>query len=346
MNIYFLPEPASISNPYLSELQKKLLERKVPVSTDFDGYLNVKQILSKRPSIYHFHWLIYHYYRKSIIATVWRCIKFVLKLLLIKATKSRIVWTIHNYMPHDSKYPRIDYFVRWLFARIADTILCHSTEGKDFLSVHFNRHKDVYLLPHPNFIGIYPDTISRKEARARLKIPQDAFVFLALGTIRPYKNTTELVSAFKQLSNENAVLLVAGVVPDKTLEHTIKQEIASDHRIRFIPEEISPANIQLFFRASDISVFTFKNMLTSGSVLLSMSFKTPVIIPRFCKELSTNMDFGFVYSDEKLPALLECMKKSISSDVTTLGLNGYNRALKSSWDEYADKLIELYERLM
>ena len=61
-------------------------------------------------------------------------------------------------------------------------------------------------------VGSYPNVVSRAEACRRLGLPEDAFVYLLFGALRPYKGLEELIAAFRQLADPDAVLLAAGQV--------------------------------------------------------------------------------------------------------------------------------------
>lgn len=346
MKLFSLPPSQRVNNPYLRIINDLLSSYSdIDVDQSFDGYPGLLFIIRHRRSIYHFHWLTYHYYSPSRIRTFIRFVKFIVKLLAIKISGSKIVWTLHNYMPHDSRYPRIDYSVRSMMARLANIVICHSEEGKVFLKKQFRRVADVRLIPHPHYIDCYKNNIKRSDARRYLNISEEALVFLSLGTIRPYRNLLYLINTFRQLDNPMAILLIAGAVYDPILKEELIARSKDDGRIRLYLLEIADDDMQIYFNAADVSVFTFQHVLTSGSVILSLSFKTPVIVPSYSEALSQAGSFCVVYDDTQSQSLLSAMQSYKDKDFHILGQKGYDYIQQFSPSGYAEKLVALYRSL-
>lgn len=138
----------------------------------------------------------------------------------------------------------------------------------------------IFRVPHRHYIGKYPDTVSKAEARARLSLPPSAPIVLSLGRITPYKGLPTLVSAFLRAEVDGAILLVAG--PENApgavaaIRNVADQSaFAKDIRIhaRFIPDE----ELQLYLRAADLMALAYEDVpMNPGSVILAMSFGLPV----------------------------------------------------------------------
>ena len=80
------------------------------------------------------------------------------------------------------------------------------------------------------------------------------------------------------------ILLIAGGGSQAFINH-LKSEIKNQFgyakgSIIIKPGFIKDDEFQLFFNAADVTVLPFTNVLNSGSLLLSMSFGSPVIAPR------------------------------------------------------------------
>jgi glycosyltransferase involved in cell wall biosynthesis len=75
-------------------------------------------------------------------------------------------------------------------------------------------------------------------------------------------------------------LLIAGKPTDLEYEEVLRSQVqACPNAIleaRFIPDE----DVHLYFSAADAVVLPFRQITTSGSMLLAMSYDTPIIAPR------------------------------------------------------------------
>ena len=88
--------------------------------------------------------------------------------------------------------------------------MCMTPAQPRLVAARFGRRQGVVIVPHGHYLGYYPNTVSRGEARAALSLPADAFVFVCLGLLRPYKGLEELLPAFRSLPERDLVLLLAG----------------------------------------------------------------------------------------------------------------------------------------
>ncbi len=191
----------------------------------------------------------------------------------------KIVYTVHNINHHEGRHPDLNRRANgWIFEH-ADAIHVHNQFTAEQTARLYGRTDNVFIIPHGNYIGVYPREVSRGEARARLGVPPDHFVYLCLGQMRPYKGLDELIAAFLQRDMPDATLLLAGHIADPEYARALKQ-LAGDHpNIRLFPNYVPPAEIQLYFLASDICVLPYRDATTSGAAMLAFSFDTPIMAP-------------------------------------------------------------------
>src|SRR5690606_35060226 len=93
-----------------------------------------------------------------------------------------------------------------------------------------------------------------------------------------------------------AKLVVAGKVSDEDSDRTVRKFL-SNKNVRYFPGFVKNDDVQVYFNAADVSVLPYKNILTSGAALLSLSFDTPILAPRagVLPELIKNCTEGFLY---------------------------------------------------
>ena len=158
----------------------------------------------------------------------------------------------------------------------------------DALAAIFERFPELrgrphWIIPHPHYRGNYPDDTDRKAARARLGLLPDARTILFFGRLYPYKNVAALIGAFHSLHNQPGrrfQLVVAGAPRDQAMAESLRRDARGDPRIRLDLRFIAPEDTQFFFRASDLVVLPYREILNSGSALLALSFDRPVLLPR------------------------------------------------------------------
>jgi beta-1,4-mannosyltransferase len=190
----------------------------------------------------------------------------------------RVAYTAHNLDPHETANAPELRALRAIM-RVADVVHAHDRATADELARRFGRREGVRIIPHGHYQSAYPNEVTRADARAALQIPQDAFVYVSVGLLRPYKGLEELLPAFRSLEDRNARLLVAGKAGDPLYLDSLTALAAGDSRIRLEPRFVPGDELQLFFNAADIAVLPYRQITTSGAAMLAFSFGAPVVAP-------------------------------------------------------------------
>jgi beta-1,4-mannosyltransferase len=227
----------------------------------------------------HLHWPSFVYATsRSRAALITSFLRFVALLMLARARGGRLLWTAHNLVPHDrSLLPALDRVGRRLVIGASTRVFVHGAAAADVLVTTYPRvARKLTSIPHGHWVDYYADSVTREEARRRLSLPKDAYVYLFIGLCKPYKNVHRLVEVFRQCG-ENAVLVIAGAFQEERYRELIVGLAAGDPRIRLYPTFIPDDDMQLFLRACDIVVAPYREILTSGTAMLAMSFGRPVI---------------------------------------------------------------------
>lgn len=234
----------------------------------------------------HLHWPSFAY---NITGSKGRqCLwfaRFVVLLLLARAKGAQLVWTAHNLLPHDRcQIPAFDIIARHLVILLSRLILVHGPRPAEALQARFRGVRGKLVsIPHGNWIGYYPADLSKHEARDFLSVPQDKPMFLFIGLCKPYKNLHELVAAFTE-SDLDATLVIAGKFTDAVYRNQTIALAGNDPRILirdgFIPDEL----MQHHVKACDYIVVPYREILTSGTAMLALSFGRPLI----------SVDLGFL----------------------------------------------------
>ena len=350
LKVAFTPQFAR--NPYQRQLADDLgfLDCEL-TGTDFDNDF-MFSVISNKPDIFHIHWLSFFFIKsnkiKSFLALVW----FFLKLIILKLRGIKIVWTVHNLKDHENPYPRLDQMCNWVVAQLADGILTHCNVAKnavvDNLGLEKSKNK-VFVIPHGHYLNSYENTIDRLAARKALKIDEDKLVMLFLGKIRPYKGVFELIELFKKISMPKTQLIIAGKPVDEVMKNDIQQQIIGEDNIKFISDFIPDDEIQVYMNACDVVMFPYRNILTSGAIVLAMSFGKACLAPRLgCIDELLDQSGSFLYDASQPTGLLEAMEKILEqkNNLQLMGEHNLKLAQELKWSGIAKQTFDVYQQCL
>lgn len=229
----------------------------------------------------HFHWpsFLYHDKHGPPLVRLVRFARFVALMLLIRLRGVRIAWTAHNLYPHDGgKQQLLHRVARHLMVWLSDVIFVHGPTPLEIFAAEFPRARGkLWPIRHGHYIGYYPDATDRREARQKLGLPDEAFICLFLGICKEYKNLETLIEALSQ-TQPDTLLVISGEFQSAEYYQKIRQMAEPmAGRVVFHPEFVPDEELQYHFAACDVVVLPYKEVLTSGTVLLAMSFGKPII---------------------------------------------------------------------
>ena len=295
----------------------------------------------------HFHWVSYLYNDPSLKITAKEALKFILYLIKVRRLNIRIIWTNHNFFPHQSKSRIIDYIVRIFLIHFSDLIIVHNAEAKKLLARFFFRRSQVILIHHGNYQRWYKNSTTQKEARQKLGLPTDGFVFLLFGTLKPYKGTERLITAFSEIGDKKSYLVLAGRPFNTDYAEKLRQLAEGNPNIKLEFRFIEDDMVHIYFNSADIFVLPSQNTLTSGSLLLSISFGLPVLIPNKASLREyVNSSCSYVMRDDE--TLVESLRNA-SSQIHA-GQMGNREEVKNwakgfDWDNIVKPLVYEIRRL-
>ena len=339
------------NNPYQDELAKALAKHSV--TTHYAEVFPLFSIIKAsrkywKPDVVHVHWTDCLLMGSSKLISLIRSTTFILEIMLIKLLRIRLVWTIHNIVSHESPYPSLELFYNRLLARFADTIFVHSQFVMDEVIRKYKIRRDaITIIPHGNYINCYPNVISRDAAREKLGITPDIVLFLFLGLIRPYKGVMDLVDAFEQIDNKRAHLIIAGRPLDEEIARQITTRCHGMNTITTRLEMVPDEEVQVYMNAADVVVFPYKRILTSGALLLAMSFGKAIIAPAigFIPDVLDEKG-SIIYSPPETAALRDAMARAViptPDKLAEMGHHNFILAQKCDWEDIAKVTLEIYK---
>ncbi|MFZ0452355.1 MAG: glycosyltransferase [Ignavibacteriaceae bacterium] len=270
---------------YLYLLYKKFIEGEVNgiqiESISFFAHPEI--VLSKiknEKSVLHYHWLEISDLQ-SLLGMIWK----LCWISLYKLIGGKIIWTIHNEIPHSNNFVFLNRFISKYMSRLADKLQVHCKSAIDIMMPVLNVQRNkFFIINHPEF----PVKFLGKEKAVKLlndkissgDIKKEDTLFLMFGEITEYKGIKEVVEIFNNLDKKNK-LIIAGVIKKGNQNYfkRILLSIKNKEQVLIYNKRISDGDVPVFFNACDAAVFNFSDILTSGSVAIALNYNKKVIIP-------------------------------------------------------------------
>ncbi|HJR90768.1 MAG TPA: glycosyltransferase [Aeromicrobium sp.] len=246
------------------------------------------------PGLFHLHWT------NPIVQPAededearQRLDAFVAALDGFRAAGGKLIWTIHNVLPHDARYHDLEIEMANAILHHADLVHLLSKETLDLVDGVYDIDEDrVVIVEHNSFAGIYPQWITRDGARERLGIGPSEKVLIVLGGIRPYKGIERMLDVFDELTDEDPSLrlLIAGSASNHPEIAELEERCLARPRILFQFKHLPDAELQAWFAAADVAVLPYVNILNSSAFQLAPTFGLPVVGPRMGALLSSEAE--------------------------------------------------------
>ena len=301
-----------------------------------DRFLGIiRTVVRHRPHYLHFDWIISYYYRRWWWLTLLSVPLFFIQILMARYLfRTRIVWTLHNVLPHDNSQVRLHRLCQRFMARQCDWIRVFSpdTVARAVRELRVPASK-LRVVPEGDYTTYYPNATDRVQARQYLGLPASSRVLLYLGLIKPYKGVLELIHSFRQLHLTDTYLIIAGKVMDKAYGEAIREVLNESVILKdqFVPEDA----LQYYYHAADAVVLPFRNIENSGSVIMAMGFAKPIIAPAIgvVKERLSQQSELLFRSAEELPERLYQVLHWPDEKRQAAGTRNYEALRDSRWED-------------
>lgn len=257
--------------------------------------------LINEKAIVHHHWLEITDI-KSLSGMFWK----IFWLSLFKLLNGKIVWTVHNKFPHKGNFKHTNKYLRRFMAKISNRLHVHCASAVEIIQPILKVKKEKFFIAeHPEFPSkIFDKSEAREQFLKKyplIKLNENDKLFLMFGEIGKYKGIQQAVKIFDGLE-KNKKLFIAGRVKkgnEKYFDEIVNHAKNSEH-IFINGNSISENEIPVIFNSSDFVLFNYRDVLTSGSVFLALSYNKKVIIPdKGClKELSGEKIIKFENDDQ------------------------------------------------
>lgn len=230
-----------------------------------------------------------------------------------KAKGGRILWTVHNRAAHADRDGETLAAARRRLAGLADLLHVHGAHAARHAAQAFGADPArIVVVPHPSYLGAY-EPAAATLARPPAPGPR---AFLHFGQLRAGKGSDLVVRAALALAGREGPewrLRVAGKPFGRG--RGLWDEVAllpqAEVALGGAPDEAIPA----LFGASHLYLAPFRELFTSGSVMLALGFGLPVIAPdtEAARETTPEACHDLLYPADGAPRrLLRAMARALA----------------------------------
>lgn len=312
--ITIFPFPAWSDNPYINLLYLAPRAEGARVESAKELSVIVEQLgRAAHKDIVHIHWTSpICQIAETEIEAEQRLALFQDAVRSAKARGVRIVWTVHNAIPHDVKYLEIEIRLNQFLSDSADLVHIMNPATAETVSEFYQLPADrTVTIPHSSYLGIY-GTRPKSEAREHFGIGAGEKVVLFLGQMRPYKGLGTLLKAVELAHHDSAplVLLLAGKT-DPDVLRIIDSMLPPSVRVVRDHNYIDDHDVDLWFAAADVAVFPYNRILNSGSVHLASTFGVPCILPdepHLIEQFAAEPWVSFFDQNDEVNSLAEALR--------------------------------------
>lgn len=348
LSIHYPCAPA-LQNPYNDLLINALTSCGHSTKSCNSITLLIKYIISGRVSLIHFHWLDRG---GSSFSTDPKLLSWQILLVIIclyaRLIRIKLVWTIHNLTPHNSRTS--SFFFYRIVSRIVNAIIVLSPSAVQTVARAYRiPDKKISFIPH----GCYRNAFDVKpKHRIPLELCSD-IQLLYFGNISPYKGLDILADSLQELRERNdqikpSITIIGKYEPAKYPQLVSKLQKLPD--LIIIPGFVDDISLNQYLEQADIVILPFKDLLSSGSLIYALSAGKPVItsdIPSLDFYLDPSFSFRFKAGDvSSLANLIELIYTKISPNTLQLmGHSARNFAVSLNWTSIAKQTILLYSMI-
>ena len=297
------------------------------------------EVLARRAKgarLVHLHWVFAFYIPASERSPVLRWLLqawFMVWLRSIRVSRMRLVWTVHNVLPHAPVFGD-DVAARRALVDASDLVIAHSPAALRELRALGAVPRKSVVIPHGP-IGPVPST-------GALRMPGAGGGprrLLFFGKVRRYKGVEELLAAMTAVPSDLAMqLMVAGDCDDPALRQRLTM-LARNASARVVLrlEEIPDPEVTPLLAAADAVVIPYRRITTSGSAMLALAHGRPLVVPDL-ESLADLPEHAVVRYDGTIPGLAGALTKMTSisrSELADMSVAARAHAEGITWREIA-----------
>jgi glycosyltransferase involved in cell wall biosynthesis len=250
-------------NPYIKLLLHGL-EASVSVQT-----FTWRRAVFGRYDIIHLHWPEHMLNDCKTRGKAWlKTATLALVIARSKLTGTKLVWTVHNDVPHEQ--PRLATDVGlWLWQRYADAAIFLTETGR--ASYPSRRPATSVVIRHGHYGPSIPEAADRSEHRQRPYL-------VSFGLLRRYKGLDQLIKSTTAARCDFDVV-IAGPGEDAKHLRELRSLAGASPRVAIDPRYLPQVELVDLIRNSTGVVLPYHRMNNSGALLMALTLAKRVLVP-------------------------------------------------------------------
>ena len=344
--------PDNSKNPYFTMVGDELIKRGIDFKY-IDNFQKIMEIIEKKPTIIHFHQLSPFYHANNKENTLIKAYQLLDNIKHLKDHGGKIVYTMHNPLPHNRIFTDIDKIINKEMYILSNHIIVLGPSAKETILKNERINTPITAIKHVSFREFYGKKPNKQSVKRKIGLPTNSIIFGNIGSIKPYKGLEFIIKSFIKLSesqnyNKKLHLLIAGYAHDTEYITSLKENYTHKD-ITIINQDLNNTELIEYISTLDYSIFAFNDIWASGSVVLSISYGIPVIVP----DIGCMADYvkhsknGYLYKSNDQNSLIHTLNHTINSNNT--------KHLKQMCNEYPKKhtikkssqeFIEIYKQII
>lgn len=285
----------------------------------------------KQVNILWFHWPNSIWRDRTFFQKYFNILRFVYHVYLAKFLGYKLVWSVHNVLPHGEHSSKLEFLMRKFLANNFHLFIGHANNTFKELKRKNIIPKEYALAIHGHYENEYKAK-NKAISRKLLGVDEDDIVILIKSGGKNFDSALKFAKNYDSLKTKRIKLLVLG------------SEISDNENVVFIPGFASNEDLSSYIELSDFIALPYEEITTSGAYFLAITFGKPVIAKKLAFFIQHGGDKScLLYEDfkdlnEKL-RLLDNDKVSFNKQEILNIKNLY------TWEKSSKNIIKAFNRL-
>jgi beta-1,4-mannosyltransferase len=261
-------------------------------------------------------------------------------LKTVKRHKKCIIWTFHNSEIHEGS-DLIDQMGYYYLAQVADIIIFHSEIAKKDCISFFRPKHELVVMPHGNYIGVYPPPRPKDTILKDLRLNGDIPIVSCLGGLRDYKGLDIACEAIALLNGKVQFLCAGPPHPAFDLS-SLENLISRLPKALLMPRLLTDQEFSDYASISDIILLPYRKITGSGALLAALSFSRSVVasdLPYFREIVGNAKTAALLVQKNNPQALADGILKLLKTDKADRQREAKLLAETFDWDKVITNVL-------
>ena len=230
---------------------------------------------------------------------------------------------VHEF-PHAGTETKGEAFAAHQMWTAVDRITVHTERERVEFVAAFGVRSDQIVIADPGANFEKRTNLERAEARARLGLPADGFLFLSIGFLQPHKGFDRSVRAFAGLDDHGCRLEIVGSLRVEDSDYVdyvddLRALVAATPGARLREQYVSDAEFDIWIVAADALVLPYRLIWSSSVCERAALYHRPVIASRIGGLADQVAGDTMLVSDDRELAVAMRAVAGLVSDVRVSG---------------------------